>query len=611
MGKEQNFIDYLSPILYNNIICTYAWNRDFEVFTKAKGVLPMLKTRKRRITLQLTLLVIFATTLIVCALGVESILVTRRYLQKSAQQESISVARMAVALIDGDAFERVAAEGLESEDAEQILDILSKMLSSDSVKYLYTMSYKNDETACYVIDADPEDPADFAEEYEMEQEMLRAFGGEDVVSSEFTEDEWGRVLSSYAPIRNSAGKVVGIVGADIDANSIVRSLYIMIGGLVAVAVLALAAISVVAIGFARKLGHNFSNIDQAVADVASEDGDLTQKLEITSGDELEVIAGHLNSLLEKTRTTIAKVQQDTADVNDAMQGIASGMEQSESAISVVDSTMGQMVESTEQIADSIQSVKDETNEVHSGAENIVVIVEENNRLLSKIGELSGEFSGLSHNTGELAKKNIERMNGQLAIEQERVHAVDRIQILSNTILDISEQTNLLALNANIEAARAGEAGRGFAVVATEISKLAENSNQAAGEIQQMSADVIDAMNGLMGITQEMLEFINSTVLADYNRFEQYGTDFLESTGTMQESMKSLKEIMDGYFASIQVMQQSMASITDLSEDNREKMAHISESLMEVKEAVLNSAALTGETKETVISLNQNLEGYRV
>ena len=59
----------------------------------------------------------------------------------------------------------------------------------------------------------------------------------------------------------------------------------------------------------------------------------------------------------------------------------------------------------------------------------------------------------------------------------------KINVLTESILQITEQTNLLSLNATIEAARAGEAGKGFAVVADEIRKVAENSKDTANKIQ--------------------------------------------------------------------------------------------------------------------------------
>ena len=124
-------------------------------------------------------------------------------------------------------------------------------------------------------------------------------------------------------------------------------------------------------------------------------------------------------------------------------------------------------------------------------------------------------------------------------------AVEEIDLLTSTILSITSQTNLLALNAAIEAARAGEAGRGFSVVAEEIRKLAEDSTQAVNQIQKVTQDVKSSVKNLSSNSEKILDFIEKTVIVDYNTMvdtgSQYNTDalFMDNLVTEFEQMSKI------------------------------------------------------------------------
>ncbi|MBR1628542.1 MAG: methyl-accepting chemotaxis protein, partial [Lachnospiraceae bacterium] len=119
--------------------------------------------------------------------------------------------------------------------------------------------------------------------------------------------------------------------------------------------------------------------------------------------------------------------------------------------------------------------------------------------------------------------------------------VEKINELTDVIMDISSQTNLLALNASIEAARAGEAGKGFAVVATEVSELASETRETAGNIQAISAEVTEAVHTLSANAQEVLDFINMTVIADYDEFVETGEKYEHTADVISEMLEEFTE----------------------------------------------------------------------
>lgn len=140
--------------------------------------------------------------------------------------------------------------------------------------------------------------------------------------------------------------------------------------------------------------------------------------------------------------------------------------------------------------------------------------------------------------------------------------VGQIKNLTNDILEIASQTNLLALNASIEAARAGEAGRGFAVVAQEISTLAENSRQTAANIQDISNDVTNAVEALSSNAMQVLDYINTVVLSDYDAFVDTSTKYEASADVINEMLSRFGESASRLSSIMQEMNSSVTGITD-------------------------------------------------
>lgn len=126
-----------------------------------------------------------------------------------------------------------------------------------------------------------------------------------------------------------------------------------------------------------------------------------------------------------------------------------------------------------------------------------------------------------------------------AIEESK--SVDRVNELTEEILSVSSQTNLLALNASIEAARAGEAGKGFAVVADEIRKLADSTRETANNIQSINALVTQAVNKLANNSNAIVEYIDGTIMPDYDRFVENGVQYRDDAAYVNTTMDHFEE----------------------------------------------------------------------
>ena len=427
-----------------------------------------MKTKKLSIAAQLFLFILGSAIIVALIVGSVAYSNMGSFLQKKCKDDVMEIAVIAAENVDGELF----AKAMKGDEAAllAVKDSLSFFLAGDSVTYVYTLMPKDADWFQFVVDTDPDDPGEYAEDYEAQDAMFEAMqGGASVTRDPFT-DEWGTFYSGYAPV-SLDGSVLGIVAVDYEASSIQTSLNSLIRNiLLAVGVALLFAIAAAVLAAVR-MRRNFIKVNDKILEVASDDGDLTKALNITSGDELEVIGNSLNNLLEKTGNTVREIKGGTDSIETKMSNIKSHVSGSAARVAGINDTIHSMVAASEQIAASVGTVSEQVDFVYKDIQNIVEVVAGNTIGLQEINASSTELNDTAQTSIAGIGKNVEMMSGMLREEKQKAEAVLRIKELSETILGISGQTNLLALNASIEAARAGEAGKGFSVVAERSVRL--------------------------------------------------------------------------------------------------------------------------------------------
>ncbi len=567
-----------------------------------------MKTRKISIAAQLFLFILGASIAVALIVGSVSYVTMGQFLRQKSMDDVVEIAVIAAENVDGRTFQ-AAMEGDEAA-LLAVDDSLRFFLTGDSVTYVYTLMPKDDQNFQFVLDTDPEDPGEYAEDYEAQDAMFEAMAGTPSVTREAFTDEWGTFYSGYAPIRCD-GEVLGIVAVDYEASSIqvslerlIRNMMISVAGGIFFAVVSALLVAV-------RMRRNFRKVNDKIVAVVSSDGDLTKVLDIASGDELEVIAESLNRLLQKTGATVREVKGGTDSIEAKMDDINTHVSGSVTGISNVNDTMQSMVASSEEITASVETVGQQVDFASQNIQHIVSIVTDNTGRLGSIHASSAELTGTAEAALTVIKEDMESMGQKLLKEKEKSEAALKIKELSDTILNISEQTNLLSLNASIEAARAGEAGKGFAVVAEEIRKLAGNTNDAANEIQKMSEDVVEALGGLHKLADQMLSLLREKIFADYQKFGGVSRDFTDQSEEIRNSMEQLREITGQYAKSLQSIQEAMLSVGAASGENSGEIVRVSALLSAMDADMKQIGALTEETCSAVSVMNNHLKSYRV
>ncbi len=567
-----------------------------------------MKTKKLSIAAQLFLFILGSAIIVALIVGSVAYSNMGSFLQKKCKDDVMEIAVIAAENVDGTVF----AKAMEGDEASllSVKDSLSFFLVGDSVTYVYTLMPKNADYFQFVVDTDPDDPGEYAEDYEAQEAMFEAMQGHSSVTKDPFTDEWGTFYSGYAPILLD-GKVLGIVAVDYEASSIQTSLSSLIRNILfavgAALIFAVAAALLVAV----RMRRNFIKVNDKILEVASDDGDLTKVLNINSGDELEVIGNSLNRLLEKTANTVREIKGGTDSIESKMSDINAHVSGSAAQVAGINDTIHSMVAASEEIAASVGTVGEQVDFVYRDIQNIVEVVAGNTIGLQEINESSTELNDTAHTSFTGIGKNVEMMSKMLQEEKKRAEAVLRIKELSETILGISGQTNLLALNASIEAARAGEAGKGFAVVAAEIGALAGNTNEAANEIQKMSKEVVEAIQGLGSLADKMLQFLEKDISGDYQKFGGLSHSFAEKSDEIKVSMEALLKNMEEYAGVLQKIRMAMESVSGASEENNAELIQLSELISAIDEQMKGIETTTADTFSAISVMNGELSGYRV
>jgi methyl-accepting chemotaxis protein len=259
-------------------------------------------------------------------------------------------------------------------------------------------------------------------------------------------------------------------------------------------------------------------------------------------DEIGQIHKAAKNLSEKLDVIIKRTKEMSDHINESGTDLAESATQATQASEQVLQAVDEVSQGAIGQAESVETASNNTKEIESNISHITSII---SALAEKTETMKDRCNETMDTMRELLVQNQEVVGNMQAIHSQisaTNDAVKNIASASKIITDISSQTNLLSLNASIEAARAGEAGRGFAVVASEIGKLAQDSANAAAEIQQVSANVIAAVDGLAKEAHLMVQFMNETAVGGYKKLVDTADDFKNASEKMDDMMSDFEEL---------------------------------------------------------------------
>ncbi|WP_396268292.1 methyl-accepting chemotaxis protein [Ideonella sp.] len=309
----------------------------------------------------------------------------------------------------------------------------------------------------------------------------------------------------------------------------------------ALALLATGAAVALAVVFQRRSIAELQRARHLAAAVA--EGDLTQRIETQSNDEIGELITTLAQMQDKLRALVTEIRVSADSIQTASAEVATGNQDLSGRTEVTASNLQQAASSMEQLTGTVAQSADSA---------------------SQANQLASSASDVAVRGNDVVGQVVHTMNG--------IHSASaKIADIIGVIDGIAFQTNILALNAAVEAARAGEQGRGFAVVAGEVRSLAQRSAEAAKEIK-----------GLIGASVEKV---------------QSGSQLVSEAGnTMQEIVTSVKRVSD-----------IIGEISLATREQREGIGQVNQTVTQLDQMTQQNAALVEQSAAAAESLKDQAQ----
>lgn len=425
-------------------------------------------------------------------------------------------------------------------------------------------------------------------------------GSRDVITGD---DE----VFAFAPV-GQAGLSVCMVAPFNEAYAMVMNLaqVVMMGIL-----LALVIGVVISIIMAKKVASPMAWIAEQTKQLANGNTKLIErKIGYRKTREVFELHESIAFLAECLESMLSKLDIESENMMDIVGEIAVQVGESNENASETSATMQELAASMEEVSATTENLNHAADHMLQAMNEIVKEAGEQSVLVRNRQQRASQSEEMAETGKTTTNEMVISISTMLEESIENSKKADQIESLTGEILNISSQTNLLALNASIEAARAGEAGKGFAVVADEIRNLAEHSKETANHIQMISGVVIQAVQRLADDSARMLQFINETVLKDYDKFADVGRYYHEDLTHLEAVLVDFAAKAEEQQGTMATMHEGIAGITDAVEESTKGVISVAEGTTRLVSNLGNIQEEVQDNKRIADELRREVDRFR-
>lgn len=420
------------------------------------------------------------------------------------------------------------------------------------------------------------------------------------------------VVSYYTPIKDKDSNIIGMWFIGIGYGYVLKEIMEVAIYIITISVIMIALGVVIANLIARYITKDLVSLQKDIERFAVGDFSIMINSSVLKRkDEIGFIGKAIEQMQNGVKGIIEDVLEQTNSIEKQINSTNTALDKVHDSVEVISSRTEELSAGLEETSAATYEINETVQKIGNSVETTALKAKEGKSAAQKIKIRAQELKTKAIQSKTKAEDIYESSQNNMVLSIEKAKSIEQVKILSDSILAISAQTNLLALNAAIEAARAGESGKGFSVVADEIRKLAEDSKDAAAQIQNVTKSVIESVDSLILESKNMLEFMDHNVFKDYDVLVETGEQYSQDAVIVDE-------LVSDFFATSQELSVSVGSIVKTineialaAEDGAEGATQISHNAFDIVEGVNDLIVQARLTKQSSDMLMKEVGEFKI